>query len=595
MKRLLSLILVLSLLFGSCMTLASCDIDLGTDENGATLKDAINYLKEEYGDLEGEETDEDFTLPTKIKVDGTKFTVEWSVNTSVITVTNGKSECTVDLPDENEEDLDYTLTATVEDSNGKTKTFKLNLVLPDFTYGNSHPESPSPQPNPQPNPNPNPSNDFVMPEGGYDGSAVTITFYHTMNTSLRSILNEYIAEFNKLYPNITIEHVNIGGYDDLRDQIIRDLTVGNLPNIAYCYSDHVALYNLAGSVLPLDDLIASTVTVTDALGNETVIGLTEEQLYDFIPGFLAEGRMLDEEGTTYTLPMSKSTEVLYYNKTFFDEHNIPIPTTWEEMEAVCEYIKAFDPYCIPLGYDSEANWFITMAEQYGSGYTSLDENNHFIFDNDTNKSFVKKFNEWYRKGYVTTSEIYGSYTSNLFTATGNSTKCYMVIGSTAGASYYTCSDEVGITSIPQVDTYNPKVISQGPSICIFKDQNPQEVIASWLFVEFLTTNSELQAALSMQSGYTPVIRSAADHPIYREWLNSGNGDTNLTAYAVRQALSQMDAYFVSPAFNGSSAARNAMIDLMINALTYRGEDDDLIAYINKIFADAVEECEYQIS
>ena len=56
--------------------------------------------------------------------------------------------------------------------------------------------------------------DFVIPEGGYDGSAVTITFYHTMGENLRTVLDAYIEEFNKLYPNITIVHKQVGGYDD---------------------------------------------------------------------------------------------------------------------------------------------------------------------------------------------------------------------------------------------------------------------------------------------------------------------------------------------------------------------------------------------
>ena len=36
--------------------------------------------------------------------------------------------------------------------------------------------------------------DFVMPEGGYDGSAVTIRFYHSMGAGLQTILNDAIAD-----------------------------------------------------------------------------------------------------------------------------------------------------------------------------------------------------------------------------------------------------------------------------------------------------------------------------------------------------------------------------------------------------------------
>ena len=437
---------------------------------------------------------------------------------------------------------------------------------------------------------------YEVPAEGYDGSAVTITFYHSMGQKLQDVLNTYIPEFNKLYPNITVEHSSMGNYDGVRDQIKTALTAGNQPNIAYCYPDHVALYNVAKAVVPLDSFIESTITVTDATGAESVLGFTAEQIADFIPGYYQEGAAFDEAGTMYTLPMSKSTEALYYNKTFFEKNGLSLPTTWEEMGTLCEQIKAIDPDCVPLGYDSEANWFITMCEQYGSDYTSLNEDEHFLFDNETNRGFVKTFREWYQKGYVTTEEIYGSYTSGLFTATEGQ-KCYMVIGSTGGASYQQPPQvdgnplfETAMATPPQVDPAAPKVISQGPSVCIFKDTNPQEVVASWLFVKFLTTNVEFQASFSMASGYAPVIKSVQSNPVYQQWLDAANGYTNLTAMSVKLALAQSDAYFVSPAFNGSSEARDQVGTLMQDALV--STDADIDATIKKLFEKAVAECEY---
>ena len=439
---------------------------------------------------------------------------------------------------------------------------------------------------------------YDVPENGYDGSAVTITFWHTMGAKLQVVLNTYIPEFNKLYPNITVEHASMGDYDGVRDQIKTALTAGNQPNVAYCYPDHVALYNVAKKVVPLDNFIESEIKGTDALGNETILGFTDEQLADFVPGYYAEGAAFDEAGTMYTLPMSKSTEALYYNKTFFEQNGLTVPTTWDEMEAVCKRILDIDPDCVPLGYDSEANWFITMTEQYGSAYTSLDEDNHFQFDNETNRKFVRKFRDWHQAGYVTTEELYGSYTSGLFTATSGQ-KCYMVIGSTGGASYQTPPKdsngnplfETAMATPPQVNPQSPKVISQGPSLCIFKDENPQEVVASWLFVKFLTTNINFQAAFSMASGYAPVIKSAQNNSTYQTWLDAANGYNNLTALSVKLAIAQSNAYFVSPAFNGSSVARDEVGTLMQDALVIK--EGDIDALIKKLFEEAVDECEYQ--
>ncbi len=434
---------------------------------------------------------------------------------------------------------------------------------------------------------------FTVPAGGYDGSEVTITFYHTMGANLAAVLEEYTAEFNKLYPNIHIQASQVGSYDDVRDQISTELTVGSEPNIAYCYPDHVALYNLANAVAHLDTLIASTETVKRADGTTETLGLTAEQIADFIPGYYAEGKSFGDEHM-YTMPFSKSTEVLYYNKTFFDKNGLSVPKTWDEMETLCETIKDIDPKSIPLGYDSEANWFITMCEQYGSPYTSA-TGDHFLFDNAKNQEFVTRFANWYKNGYVTTQQLYGAYTSGLFVAeTGN--KSYMSIGSSAGATHQrpTADNtgkypfEVGIASIPQVDPANPKVISQGPSVCIFRKDNPQEVIASWLFVKFLTTSVEFQASFSLASGYVPVLSSVASHPVYAENLAKADGGSYISALSAKVCLEQQDAYYVSPAFNGSSKARDQVGSLMQKCFLAAGD----AAKIDAAFKEAVKNCQY---
>ncbi|MBQ9098808.1 MAG: extracellular solute-binding protein [Clostridia bacterium] len=441
--------------------------------------------------------------------------------------------------------------------------------------------------------------DFVVPEEGFDTSTpVTITFYHTMGQNLRDVLDRYIVEFNKIYPNITINHQQVGGYDDVRDQIKTEIAVGGQPNIAYCYPDHVALYNLAKAAISMDNLIASEMTVTRQDGTTETLGLTQTQIDDFIKGYYEEGKQFGD-GKMYTLPLSKSTEVLYYNKTFFDANGITPPTTWDEMEQVCKRIKEIDPDSIPLGYDSESNWFINLCEQLNSPYTSA-TGDHFLFDNETNRNFVAKFREWYQKGYVTTQEISGGYTSALFvkasTEAGNS---YMSIGSSAGATHQRPEKsggsypfEVGITTVPQMDAANPKVISQGPSLCIFNKSNPQEVLASWLFVKYLTTCVEFQAEFSMASGYVPVIKSVNNNEIYKtQFLDKADGGDNIAALSIKVGLQQEAAYYTSPAFNGSSAARDQVGLLMQKCLT--AQTDDVAGMIKKAFEDAVAECKYQ--
>ena len=435
--------------------------------------------------------------------------------------------------------------------------------------------------------------------GSDDDGKLHITFYHTMGANLTEVLDRYVAIFQQRYPNVVIDHKQVGGYDDVRDQIKTDILTGEQPNIAYCYPDHVALYNKANVVMTLDDMIASTDTVTYADGTTEQVGLTQAQINNFIDAYYNEGKIYGD-GKMYTLPMSKSTEVLYYNKDFFAKNDLKVPTTWEEMEEVCAKIKAIDADCIPLGYDSEANWFITMCEQMKSPYTSS-EGEHFLFDNETNRTFIAEFREWYEKGYVTTQEISGAYTSKLFTMKpeekGN---CYMCIGSSAGAAHQIPKDkdtgeiifEVGIAPIPQYDAENQKAISQGPSLCIFKKASQEEMLYSWLFVKLLTTNEDFQAAFGIASGYMPVLENIGEHPVYKDELAAADGKFNLAMLSAKVALEQADTFYTSPAFNGSSVARD-----QVGALVQFCMTDPSAATadgIKKAFEDAIKECKHQI-
>ena len=466
----------------------------------------------------------------------------------------------------------------------------------------------------------------------YDGSEVTVTFYHTMGEGLRNILDEYIPDFNAMYPNIKIEHDTMGDYPALREQIMTELSAGNSPSLAYCYPDHVALYQKARKAVVLDDYIASQKTVTRADGTTEIMGYTDAQVADFISAYYNEGRAYgttaDGTDLMYTLPITKSTEVMYYNKTVFDENGWTVPTTWDEMEVLCQKIKAKYPTDIPFGYDSEANWFITMTEQLGTPYTSA-TGDHFLFNTAENRAFVEKFRGWYEKGYVTTEEIYGNYTSNLFKEVNPSKqKIYMCIGSSAGATYQCPAKvatpvldkdgkpvidpetgapketqefpfEVGVAMIPQANPEKPKVIQQGPSVCLFKKANEQEMAAAWLFAKFLTTSVEFQASVSMNNGYTAVIKSVQQNEIYADFLAKADGNAGLQATVVKKTLEQADidgAYYISPAFNGSSAARDKVGILLQNCLVSKPSGNQTVAdLIKSQFDAAIEALEYDYS
>ena len=96
----------------------------------------------------------------------------------------------------------------------------------------------------------------------------------------------------------------------------------------------------------------------------------------------------------------------------------------------------------------------------------------------------------------------------------------------------------------------------------------------------------------MTSGYVPVIKSAAEDAIYKsDFLELADGGDYIQALSVKVGLQQEAAYYTSPAFNGSSVARDQVGLLMQQCLS--SKTDDVAKMIKKAFEDAIAECKYQ--
>ena len=91
--------------------------------------------------------------------------------------------------------------------------------------------------------------------------------------------------------------------------------------------------------------------------------------------------------------------------------------------------------------------------------------------------------------------------------------------------------ETAVRMIPQFDPEHPEMISQGPSVCVFNKSDSQEVLASWLFAQYLLTN-DVQIAYSETEGYVPVTSKAQNSAEYQEYLSECGAD-NGTHYAVK--------------------------------------------------------------
>ena len=422
----------------------------------------------------------------------------------------------------------------------------------------------------------------------------TIIFYSSQGDALQKITTNAIAAFEAKYPGWKVVHQNPGGYDEVKEKIVKDLQGKMQPDIAYCYPDHVAQYLQSGKVIDMSTLINST-----ELYNGELIGFTEEEIADFVPGYYKEGLATNFGGySTYgftetsmlTLPFVKSTELMFYNKTALDALGLQPATTWDELWEQCAAIRDRYPKATPLGYDSEANWFITMCEQNGWGYTTSEGTNNYLFKNEGTIGWLTELKGYYDKTYLTTKmDLNNAYTSGLFTKGVEEGGLVYCIGSSGGASHQDpgTAFEWGIAPIPgsvQEDgSVNYSVISQGPSLVMFEagykvENIDEKKLMTWLFVKELL-DPTFQAAFSIASGYNPSRMATFDVPVYAEHMEKDS----ITAVAARVASGMSEWFFTSPAFKGSSTARDQVGKALLYAI--QGQKDP-----EKALRDAYKNC-----
>ena len=445
------------------------------------------------------------------------------------------------------------------------------------------------------------SNEFVIPETFDTAKSIELTFWakNDTNKTQTRIYEKAIKDFEALYPNVTVNMRLYTDYGKIYNDVITNISTNTTPNVCITYPDNIATY-MTGSnvVVPMDDLIADP---KYGLGGSELLydGPAKEEV---VPEFLEECRLGEH---IYALPYMRSTEACYVNKTYVEKlgYTLPDVLTWDFIWEVSEAATAKDANgnyavngqktMIPFIYKSTDNMMIQMLKQLDAPY-SKEDGTIEIF-NDTTRSLLKEVAGHSQTGAFSTFKI-SSYPANFL----NAGQCIFAIDSTAGATWMgmnaPLSDiapdkavefETAVRSVPQYDTGNPKMISQGPSVCIFNKADPQVVLASWLFTQYLLTN-EVQIAYAQTEGYVPVTQKARDTEEYKEYL-AAEGTDNDVHYDVKIKATKMfientTNTFVTPVFNGSASLRDAagqLVEDVTKSVKRKAVVDD--AYIDDLF------------
>ena len=444
---------------------------------------------------------------------------------------------------------------------------------------------------------------FAIPAEFDTSRNYEITFWAKNDTNLTqvNIYRQAIEDFQALYPNITVNMRLYTDYGRIYNDVITNIATNTTPNVCITYPDHIATYMTGENVVvPLDDLFADE---EYGLGGSKLLfdGPTQEEI---VPKFLAECVV---GNNYYAIPYMRSTEACYINKTYVEKLGFTLPEvlTWDFVWEVAEAAMAKDEngkfivngqdILIPFIYKSTDNMMIQMLKQKDAAYSSV--TGEIGIFNDTTKELLYTVADHAKTRAFCTFKIV-SYPADYL----NAGQCIFAVDSTAGATWMgpnaplldisedkLVQFETVVMPIPQFDTENPQMISQGPSMCIFNKEDPQEVLASWLFAQFLLTDS-VQIAYAQTEGYCPVTLKAQNTDIYQDYLAREGEDNDLyydvKLQATKLLLENTENTFVTPVFNGSASLRDAaggMIESVTKSVRRNKEVNE--EFLQDLFAE----------
>ena len=160
-----------------------------------------------------------------------------------------------------------------------------------------------------------------------DGSATVTMIAAQYGNETAAWWADFEAKFEAANENIDLV-VDVVSWNDIYTVVNTRIANGQAPDLLNI--DGFADYQADDLLLPASEWVS------------------EETYAKFFDSFLEQSVV---DGTVWAVPDLASARALYYNADILAAAGVEVPTTWEELVAACEAIKAYDPEVYPWGVD----------------------------------------------------------------------------------------------------------------------------------------------------------------------------------------------------------------------------------------------------
>ena len=380
----------------------------------------------------------------------------------------------------------------------------------------------------------------------------TLNFWHSItNTTIYAAFEEVVNEFNS----------GIGAEKGIKIELTQFGSAAKL-NTALTGSLQTAMN---GSTEELPDIIMgnSIYMVDYVLNAEALVDLTPYiqgenglDMDDFYPCWLTNSMNYDEEHSVYCLPFQGYSEVVYYNVEFFQEHNLSIPTNWDEMVELCKQIVEITGSA-GFGWDNPAKMATTLLEQAGIGYTDAQGNLLFADNLDAAVETIQWYVDQVNAGVFRTPGDSGYFSGpfanqqvQMYISSGNEGEFINMKIPESDKFEWSCAP------IPQFEDGTKADYAEGFLVSMLDNSGDLATRwASWIFIQYLQSYEASQKILSGESRL-PFLKSVAAS---EEFLQNA-------APAQLAGVEQQEFAYTYPGFETDTYTSSGLHDYVVIAM-----------------------------
>ncbi len=327
---------------------------------------------------------------------------------------------------------------------------------------------------------------------------VTLTMWHVYGSQTESPLNALIDEFNQTKGKengIVVSVVSVTNSSAIDDALI------------------ASAHNDPGAV-SMPDLFTAYPRVAEEIGPDRLLDwdgyLSEKERSAYVDAFLEEGII---DGRLVMLPIAKSTELLFLNKTIFDRFSTD---TGASADDLLHFETLFDLCCRYYDWSDGAQMFQINDFYHYFLVNIAGRGGQFIRDGKPDCS-SEEFAQTYLP--MARAAIYGGLCTGDGYASDRWKTAEVIsnIGSTAGMlylrDYVTYQDntteeiETAVYPYPVFSDASPVAIQRGSGLFAMKSEDERKNEAAAVFGKWITEN-EHNLDFATASGYLPVTEDA---------------------------------------------------------------------------------------